>query len=295
MSSQGIVPGRFDPRFARVFAWYTRRLIRKRFHGMRILRADTAALAALEGHRGPAIVLMNHPSWWDPLVGVVLATNFTPTRVPCAPIDRVQLERFGFFRRLGLFGIDPLDSQGAAAMAGHVLDRFEQTPRSTLWITPQGRFTDVRRPIELRAGAALIAAKAEEVAAVAVAVEYVFWEDQRPEILLAAEPVQVAKLGDDSKPRRAVPVWHRAMVAAMERASQRLAEAAIARNPQPFESLLGGDAPRINPIYDLWLRLRGRHGAVVDAARSAEAVRSGGSDSNDRSKPPPQTVLRDRL
>jgi len=268
-SATSILPDRFDPRVARLFTWYARRLIRRRFHAFSVLRSDLAALEALDAHPGPAMALMNHPSWWDPLVGVVLADRFTPSRRPSAPMDVEQLRRFGFFRRLGLFGIDPQDPRGAEAMVDHVLTLFQSATRPTLWITPQGRFTDAREPIRLRAGSALVAASCANPAVVAVAVEYVFWQDQRPEILVAAERVDLteeAQRGDGiARPsrRRLALRWHRAMETGMASAARRLARAAIGRDPALFHTLIGGASGRINPIYDLWLRLRGRQGAIV--------------------------------
>jgi 1-acyl-sn-glycerol-3-phosphate acyltransferase len=242
-----------------------------------MLRSDLPALGSLDLHPGPAIVLMNHPAWWDPLVGMVLADRFTPGRTPCAPMDVAQLRRFGFFRRLGLFGIDPQDPRSAGAMREHVLGLFRVQSRPTLWITPQGRFTDVREPIRCRTGSALIAASCERPAVIAVAIEYAFWQDQRPEILITAERVAPALVPapegsamQRSSHRQAMH-WHRAMEEAMATAAGRLSRAVIARDPALFCPLLGGASGRINPVYDLWLRLRGRHGAIAAREASPEA------------------------
>lgn len=256
-----ILPGRFSPTFARLFTWYTRRLLGRRFHAVRLLAGDAAAFAALSRKRSPGIVIMNHASWWDPLVAVFLAERFLPGRSACAPMDVAQLRRFGFFRRLGLFGIDPDDPQGAAGLVDYVVDRFRQAPAETLWITPQGRFTDVREPIRIRAGAAMVAARAPGAEVVAVAIEYGFWQDARPEIFLSARTVQ-PDLDHLSDVRRAAVAWQRAMQEALSGAAARLARAVIDRREEAFTTLLGGGAARVNPVYDLWRRARGAHGAI---------------------------------
>ena len=53
----------------------------------------------------PLVIYANHPSWWDAALVPVLLTRLFPSRRSFAPIDAVALRRYGFMRRLGLFGI----------------------------------------------------------------------------------------------------------------------------------------------------------------------------------------------
>ena len=48
---------------------------------------------------GPLIVVLNHPSWWDPLVGLVL-TELFPDRAHYFPMDAHALQRYRIFQRL---------------------------------------------------------------------------------------------------------------------------------------------------------------------------------------------------
>lgn len=267
-----ILAGRFDRRFAGGFAWYVNRLFRKRFHAVRLLASDREAFAAADGVEVPAVVAINHPGWWDPLVAFFLSRQLMPQRSTAAPMDSVQLRRFGFFRRIGVFGIDPDDPSSAAAMATYVGELFATDPSTALWITPQGRFTDVREALRIRPGAAQVAARAAArpagVQVLVAAIEYGFWQDQRPEVFVAAArvapPLAAGATRGSSVPATAATTadWHRAIAATLADTSARLAAAVIARDPAPFESLSGGDVARINPIYDLWLRLRGRQGKI---------------------------------
>ena len=236
-------------------------MVRRRFHAGLVLAGDGDHLARLDAVQAPVIILMTHASWWDPLVGLVIWRRFIPSRELLMPMDASELERFDFFRRLGMFGIDPDDPGSLAAMKKYVLDRFESVKeRPTLGLTPQGRFSDPREPIRLRPGAAAIAAASPippEV--VAVAVEYPFWQDKRPELLVSISPV-TAPSGTEAS----TADWHRGMTDAVADASSRLATASISRNPDAFEVLDAdlGSRTRINPIMDGWLKLRGRSGAV---------------------------------
>ena len=204
--------------------------------------------------------MMNHASWWDPLVGLLLADALVPSRDVCAPMDAEQLRRIGIFRRLGVFGVDPDDPATLPAMVEHVTSLFRAQTRPTLWITPQGKFTDVRVPVRLRPGAASIAARCDSIRVIAVAVEYAFWQDQLPEIFIGIEEVLPE--------RRSVSGWHRGMQATLQRSLDRLREGVVAREPDRFEPLLAGRAGRTGFFYDLWLRLRGRDGAIVAEGRA---------------------------
>lgn len=233
---------------------------------MRILRGDAQVIKDAGGGEAPLIALLSHASWWDPLVGLLVWRRLLPARDLRMPMDAGQLARFGFFKRLGVFGIDPDDPGSLEAMRRYTLDHFETGTRPTLGLTPQGRFTDPREPVRLRPGAAAIAAaspRATEV--VSIAVEYCFWQDQRPEILVAATRC----------PRPAGPAsttaWHRAMTDSFADATTRLAAASVARDPDAFDELSGGHG-RIHPVMDAWLRLTGRGGGISARRTPREIV-----------------------
>jgi hypothetical protein len=178
-------------------------------------------------------------------------------------MDVEQLRKFGFFRRLGLFGVDPSDARSYSAMVAYVLERFASESRPTLWITPQGSFADVREPVRMRPGAAAIAARTPRVRVLSVAMEYGFWLDQKPELF-----VRAAVVSPPASP--STPHWHGAMEAAMNANAGELSRLVIARDASSFAPLLGaGDATnaRVHPVYDWWLRLRGKDARLRDRAR----------------------------
>ncbi|HBS30108.1 MAG TPA: acyltransferase [Phycisphaerales bacterium] len=264
--SAAISPDRFDPRFFALFSWFVRRLLRKSFFAVRLERESAGVLRALASAPGPAIVALSHPSWWDPLVCVHLSRVFLPRRAPLAPLDRDQWERFGFMKRIGLFGINPADRKALSPMIEHVLARCADNPGRVLWITPQGRFSDAREPVVIRPGVAAVAARLRGPTVVALAIEYAFWTDRRPEVFLRAAPVEPGISGDAS-----TPGWHRAIQSAMRRNGEELASLVVARDAGAFECLLGGGRTRINPVYDLWQSMRGRDGPIHDPRRENAA------------------------
>ncbi len=258
-----VVPGAYDARFVRFFAWYVRRMFASKFHAFRVATGTRHVLASLADHSGPAIVVMNHSSWWDPLVALMLGHHLCPLRTGCAPMDARELAKFGILKKLGIFGIAPDDARSLPAMSRYVLDRFTTDPRATLWITPQGRFMDPREPVVLRPGAAAIAARASNVRVVSLAVEFAFWVDQKPEVFTRLAEVPVPASPSTAR-------WHGAMTQAMQANADVLAQLVRARDAAAFEHLLASDAPRdgsINPAMDLWLRLRGKKVALTDRTR----------------------------
>ncbi len=261
------MPAKPSERFARVFGWYVWRLLARDFASVRAVPGALDALREAQSSPGPAIVVMTHASWWDPLVGFHLHRVTMPVgpgaalRAGLAPMDTVQLRRFNFFRRVGVFGIDPEAGGSAEAMLEYVTGEFARAPRTTLWITAQGRFTDPREPIRLRPGAAAIAARVPGVRVVVLAIEYAFWQERKPEVFVTARGVA-------APPSVSTASWLRAMNDGLKEAASDLAGRVRARDPAGFERLLLGRrgaaaGGRINPVFDFWQRLRGRGGSIA--------------------------------
>lgn len=276
-SAQGreaILPGRWDARTFGVFAWYSRRLVRKRFHAMRL--AEDALPSGLDSDPRPLLVALSHSSWWDPIAAVLLKSALFPSRSSCSPMDRAQLERFGFFRRLGIFGIEPDDPHAMGPMVGYIEERMREHPRPSLIITPQGRFADPRSPLEVRPGLAMVAARLSRGGTVprmvAMTLEYAFWIDQRPELL-----ARVCEIPAPDAPQRAT-AWQRQVERGMAGNAAALAAHARARTGEGMRTLIGAGSGAVHPIFDAWARLRGRSTAIdLSARRPAGAPQPRGS------------------
>lgn len=266
---QVLWPAARSARVAAACAWWFNRMMAKDWHAVRLApasgqpEAGAGVLSRLDALDEPAIVVMNHASWWDPLVGLWLANRLTPRRVLSAPMELRQLRTFAFFRRLGVFGLDP-DHPGAIdALTAYVQSLCAAQPRSTLWITPQGQFADVRTPVRVRPGAAAAAARLGLTRVVSVAIEYGFWTDRRPEVFLRVAQVHAP----EGPARGSTATWTRTLTDAMQANADALAALVMARDAAGFDVLLGGSA-KINPLYDAWLRLRGKGRAITPADRS---------------------------
>ena len=168
-----------------------------------------------------------------------------------------------------MFGVDPDDATGLRAFARHVDELFTRAPRTVLMVTPQGRFVDVRSAVEVRPGAAMIAARHPRAAVIAVAIEYTFWVDQRPEVFLRADCVDAPAMDPGS-----THAWQDTIARAMNANAAALAECVMSRDASRFVTVSGGGAGRIHPAYDAFLRLTGRRTSIDTSHRAPRGGRA---------------------
>ena len=232
------------------FTWYARRYLSKHFHAVRVSRQGRPKAPDAD----PIVILLNHPSWWDPMVGLALTALF-PLRQHYAPIDAAALKGYGFFQRLGFFGVEQGTARGAAAFLRTSL-RVLSAPGRALWVTGQGHFVDPRdRPVSLRPGVAHLARRLERGTILPLALEYPFWEERHPEALaFFGEPVDLARGPDGPE---TTEEWNRLLEGSLEATQDRLALEARARSPDAFEVVVAGRVG-IGGVYDLWRRLKAR-------------------------------------
>ena len=232
----------------RWFTWYSRRYVRRHFNTLRVTGTE---LSQVQLDR-PLVVYSNHASWWDPLVALLFGAEFLPGKRVFAPMDAVALERYGFFKRLGAFGVE----QGTRRGGGQFLRTARailQESGNALWLTPQGRFADAReRPLTFKAGIGHLPGRARAIEFVPVAIEFVFWEERLPEILVRVGEPYRATLGD----RAVNPEWWTAFFADRLRETQgELVKQAQRRDPSEFRCLLRGRAG-VGGVYDRWRRFK---------------------------------------
>ena len=246
------------------FIAYCRRRVRRDFHALRILKSG---LPACDRDR-PLVVYFNHASWWDPLVCLLLARDFFPGRSAFGPIDSAMLERYGIFKRLGFFGVDP--SLPGTRTFLRITHDLLANPRNSVWLSPQGRFADVReRPLRLQDGLGALAVREPDAAFVPLAIEYPFWTEPRPEILVSfGEPIVPGR-----ERIRTVEEWTGVFTGALETTQTKLASSACRRDPAEWQTANRGKSG-VNGIYDAWRWLRARlRGEKFDPEHPTAATR----------------------
>jgi hypothetical protein len=233
------------------FMWYVRGYLRRHFHAVRVLRGADGGAAFPEVGDEPVMLCTNHPGWWDPLVFLTLGQKFAPQRMNYGPIEAKALGKYGFLERIGFIGIEPGTWRGSARFlrmaraAAHRGDVF-------FWVTAQGSFTDPRvRPTVIRPGIGHAVAAAAGGLVVPFAVEYPYWNERLPEALAAfGTPFRVA-----DAPARSADEWTAELAGALEATQDRLAAAAIGRDPNAFVTVISGRVG-VGMAYDGLRRMR---------------------------------------
>jgi 1-acyl-sn-glycerol-3-phosphate acyltransferase len=227
----------------KAFGLYLRWYLRRHFHAVRIANA-----AALTRHPGPLIVYVNHASWWDPLTCMLLARAMFPAHRHHGPMDGDALARYPLLRKLGLFPVERGTTRGAAQFMNASME-IMRAESSLLWLTPQGAFSDVRqRPVVFKPGLAGILKRCPDATAIPLAIEYTFWDERLPEVLInVGEPQRL-------DPATSTSDVQQTLAAKLTSAQDSLSALAQLRDPNSFENLLSGSAG-VGLAYDTARRL----------------------------------------
>jgi 1-acyl-sn-glycerol-3-phosphate acyltransferase len=218
-----------SPWLFRQFLGYTRWYLRKHFRQVLVHRQ---AIAALPGDE-PLVFFMNHPCWWDPLLGLLLAGTCFPERTHYGAMDAHALEQYGIFKKLGFFGVERGTTRGAVAFL-KMAEQIVSTPHTALWITPHGRYADPReRPVTFLAGTSHVLSRLPRGYVIPIALEYVFWDQRLP--YAVAEFGTPLSLADGAQQSPAV--WDERLSTAMETAQNSLAQRVMARDPAVFDGM----------------------------------------------------------
>jgi len=214
-----------------LFRLYLRWRMRKHFHSLRVANAGRIPPQAQ-----PLILFTNRASWWDSRTSMLLAQALLPEREHYAPMDSDELAHNSILRTMGFFGVENSTARGAVQLlnaGGQILRRRG----SVLWVAPESQAQDVRkRPILFRPGLGALMGRSGRLTCVPIAVEYVYWENRLPEILVnVGEPLQIAN-GEMEEAR----TWTNLLSYAMAATLDELAMLATERDPDAFETILSG-------------------------------------------------------
>lgn len=249
------------------------RFMKGKFHSVAV---NSAALnTAMIKDTDSIVVYANHASWWDPMTAMLLANRVFPNKKMYAPIDADALEKYKMFKKMGFYPVQRDSSRGAAEFL-KTSRTILQNPGTSIWMTPEGRFVDPRETdVPLMPGLSHLATKLSGAAQtgesriwfIALAIEYVFWEESKPELLGWFAPPILASAdsvsGDDKKQS-----WNDELLLRLRTAQADLRTASIARDSSVFKILLGGESGSFF-IYDWWRKSTGwMTGNKVDISHS---------------------------
>jgi 1-acyl-sn-glycerol-3-phosphate acyltransferase len=219
------------------------------------------------GSQDSLVVYANHASWWDPLTAIFLGEELFSGFELYAPIDQEAFQKYRIFGQMGFYPVDQKTLQGAKDFL-RISHGILSMPRSSIWLTPEGRFVDVRdTKAALMPGLAHLASSVasknrhhpehagNNVWFIPAAVEYTFWQERLPELLVCmGKPLCVtaerppAVSGD----RGAKQEWNEELSQRLRAAQAHLAVAAQQRDTSEFEVYLKSSG-RTFFVYD-WIR-----------------------------------------
>ncbi len=148
-------------------------------------------------------------------------------------------------KKLGFYPTQMNSHAGAANFLRNSNAILDQK-NSVIWLTPEGRFCDIRdQSADLMPGLPHLVANRDKLAVVSLAIEYVFWNEQKPYMLMRlSEPIFTQELPTRNK------VEVNAILTKNLRDNQAaLAKLAIARSISPFQ-LIKNSSKRPSHMYD---------------------------------------------
>jgi len=226
MPADARVPA-ISPMTMRFFGLIVRRYFRRHFRSVMAQQVER-----LESVSGPVVVYLNHSSWWDPMLSMLLAQVLLPRRKHYGAMDAEALKRYPILRKVGVFPVEMASPRGAVEFL-RVAEAILRDD-GVLWLTPQGRFADAREPLQFKGGLAALARRVPGVTFLPLAVEYTFWDERLPEALARfGEGVGL----DASGSAEAIT---RRLEGALKTEMDELKHASCARDAGKFRVLLAG-------------------------------------------------------
>ncbi len=247
---QGAIVSAYSPRIAGYFLKYLKkRFFPGTFHAVRLIGRENMPDPA----KRPVIIFMYHGSWWDPISTMLMVDELCPGVPLFGPMDAEMLNKYAFMRKIGAFPVESDSKRGAVSFLRAAREVLS-APGRILSMTPQGEFVDPRkRPIVFKPGVAHLARDVPGAMLVPLAVEQVFWNEKKPELLLSLAPaIEAAAHADNS-----IEDWNTQLQTALEVAMDELAQTSIARDPDRFETLLLAQTGTA-PVYDFgrWVKAK---------------------------------------
>lgn len=133
------------------------------------------------------LAVSNHSAWWDPLLALMVSQHWLGCEGH-ALMDARNLRRLPFFSLVGAFGVD-LQRPADGALAIKYAARLLQTPRTLVWVFPQGRERPLgERPLGFRPGAAEIARVAKRALTLPIGIHYAFCGEEKPWLYISFGP-----------------------------------------------------------------------------------------------------------
>ncbi|MEX0929530.1 MAG: lysophospholipid acyltransferase family protein [Balneolales bacterium] len=136
------------------------------------------------------LYFLNHNSWWDGLVPLLL-NEFRFHQQAKAVMDSRQLEKHPFFKKIGAYPIDRTRSRKAVAALLYTAELLKQKGTS-VFIYPQGVISDPSMPLRFEKGIGLLHERCEGVDFVPIALhQHTLFSDKPDLFIKTGNPVRI--------------------------------------------------------------------------------------------------------
>ncbi|PTL40429.1 lysophospholipid acyltransferase family protein [Alkalicoccus saliphilus] len=210
--------------FEKLFSLYNNNLLKNKFHG--IYNSPESSPLPEKG----SIIIMNHSSWWDPLILFYLNSSKWKTN-GIAMMDEKGLNRFPFFSKLGAFSVKASSPASVRQSLKYAAEELRNGRH--LFLFPQGKEVPLEhRPLAISPGTGYLKFLVPEAPVVPVAFYHGLFHHQMPEwYIQTGAPV----LGAPSWGRKR---WTQAAEEALEKEMNSLRNKVLSN--QPFIPLMHG-------------------------------------------------------
>lgn len=164
---------------------YFERSIRSAFYRCYIKGEDELSDWILSPQKKePLILYCTHGGWWDAAAVIFLSLK-TFQLDALGMMEDTQLEKYSFFRKIGMFSVDRSNPRSAMESLIYCADNLRSQHRA-LWIFPQGKVLHQElRPVECESGMAFLIKKLGIAHCAPVALRYDFLQEQKPEMFIS--------------------------------------------------------------------------------------------------------------
>lgn len=175
-----MTPAEKSPLFNALFWLYIRRLLRRQFSRVLFRPPEFAP-------DRPTLYIANHHTWWDGFFAFALNERFLHQELHLM-MGAEQFEKFRFFRRLGVFSVDPSGASDSVAAFRYSVRVLRRRGAPSLWIFPAGEMLPYGSAVRYRDGFARIACAAGDVQIVPVVFRAAFAKEQYPDVAILFGP-----------------------------------------------------------------------------------------------------------
>jgi chlorobactene lauroyltransferase len=176
-SHSDFIPAQESAWFIAIFDWYVRFLFRRRFHRVWFQQNYFPSSGS------KTIYFLNHTSWWDGLIPLLLNRKIFKQKARAMMEDR-QMKQHSFFKKIGAFSVSLENPRSAIKSMRYAVNSLDR-PNSSLFIYPEGEIMPFTTDqIEFKKGLAWIADKRHDTEVVPIGIYFHFAKSDKPELFI---------------------------------------------------------------------------------------------------------------